>query len=112
MIPKNMRGLSPREFSEVYKYGRYKKQGCLLVKWRKRDSSGGNTKIAVVVASRYFRKNVLKNRFRRKLQAIVVPLVKEINGIFDIIFIWQCGAEKFDAVGVSGNLKSFLNKIS
>ncbi len=109
MLPRINRLNKQKDFDDIFKRGRTKQDGFLVV--RLKPNQQKLSRFGLIVSSRAAKKAVARNRLRRQLGEIVRLNLKKIKAGFDIVLVAKSGLKGVEHKEMEKILLGLLEKL-
>lgn len=108
MLPKPNRLKKKKEFERVLRRGKGLKEDFLVLKVIKNNLL--RTRVGLIVGKKVSKKATLRNKIKRRLKALIMAKISEIEKGFDIILIAKPGLEHKDFWEIAEILNTLLKR--
>lgn len=90
MVYRNTRLHEARDFSNIYKRGKVLLSKNLQIRYL--QNSINHSRFAIIVSNKVTKKATKRNRIRRQIRSIILPILEKFSGNFDMLFIVKSSA--------------------
>jgi len=109
MLRKKFRLKKKKDFAEVLKKGKSRRENFLILKILKNDLI--LTRVGFVVGKKISKKATVRNKIKRRLREAVKTYITKINSGYDLVFLAEKGIEEKSFYEIEKVVKSLLEKI-
>ena len=109
MLPEKNRLKKEKDFRQVFKQVKSFSTGFLLFKATKNEL--GIPRFGFVVGKKISKSAVARNQIKRRLRALVQPMLEKINKGIDVVIIVLPGGKTDSFLEIEKNVRPFFKKI-
>ncbi len=108
MLAKTNRLVKKKDFDWAFKGGKKLKEDFLIFRFASGKTE--NTRLGIVVSQKVSKKATVRNKIKRRIRAVVKPLIPEIKKNTDMVLLVLPGLETKDFLEIEKIIKNLFRK--